>query len=55
MHRVRHHPNNVGAESSEICPVTANKLASASSTGMQASDGGSQLQGEGAMPAYLIF
>lgn len=22
---------------------------------MQASDGGSQLQGEGAMPAYLIF
>lgn len=53
-HRQRRHPNNVGERRSEICPVTANKmltttmnlLASASSTGMQASDSGSQSQSQ---------
>lgn len=35
--------------------MTANKLASVSSTGMQASDSGSQLQGVGPVPAHFIL
>ncbi len=58
-----HHPNNVGAWRSEICPVTANKLlpaamnrlASASSTGMQTSDSASQTQGRGPLMVRLIL
>ncbi len=61
--RLWHHPNNVGARRSEICPVTANKLlpaamnrlASASSTGMQTSDSGSQTQGQGPLTVHLIL
>lgn len=61
--RLRRHPNNVGARRSEICPVTANKLltaamnrlASSTSTGMQASDSSSQTRAEEPLIVCLIL
>lgn len=60
--RLWHHPNNVGALRSQICPVTANKLLAAarnlleraSSTGMQASDSGSLGAADGPLDFTLF-